>query len=360
MGNIDDLLKNICEMINTYKVEHLNLEENETSKTSMLKFLQFLKKYKIESLLGLDLSYNEKLQDLSSLGKIVESFKIRELKLVGCGMDTEKLIQLQSGISDSQIEKLDLSYNIDLECEDIIILPGMLKHDKIKSLKLCGCDLDEDDVEGFLRCEFDNLQIRSLDLSYNPNLGCEGISIVGETIRKMECEDLSLSGCSLDEECIKSLRISLNKHKMNDIDISDNPKLGQHLEEVVRLIKESVIENVKLSDCLFTSKQLLGLSEQFEKQNVKVKQLDLSDSIRIPDLEYVSSISKILPFVENEIIVCFPNEHGGKMQESLQSRLNQIKKKSQHITYQYVDACNIEFEGIEIIGEKGDGKRKKQ
>nr|XP_039270294.1 uncharacterized protein LOC120345001 isoform X1 [Styela clava]XP_039270295.1 uncharacterized protein LOC120345001 isoform X1 [Styela clava]XP_039270296.1 uncharacterized protein LOC120345001 isoform X1 [Styela clava] len=332
---VDVLITKIYELVEKFGTEYLNLEENETEPDFLKDLWRLLSKHKDNTLRGLDLSYNEHL-DFDSLGKIINSSELLQLKLVGCGLDTNMLENLQGTVTQeqSQVNDLDVSYNIDLISEDIIMLPSILGNGPILKLTMCGCDLSEDDVEGFKDPVYDNLEVEFLDVSYNSSLGPDGVSIVGESVKRMKCKNLGLSGCSLDEECVDSLRTSLCDHKLKQLDISDNPELGRCVGKVVSLVKETEIKSLKLSDCQITSKQVLSLSEELKKQKVVLEELNLSDMRSRPGTDYMSSLGKLLNSVEKKLIICFPQSSTDILRNYIQGILK-TEDKNLSIVYEY-------------------------
>lgn len=58
-----------------------------------------------------------------------------------------------------QISVLDVSYNTDLVAEDIAMLGNLLQKGSVKEISLRGCDLSEEDFEGFQGPSFEGKQV---------------------------------------------------------------------------------------------------------------------------------------------------------------------------------------------------------
>lgn len=286
--HIEKLIPIMCKLMAKCGTTELNIEESSGNGNCLAILDKNIRDNKV-TLLKLDLGYRNA-NDFKEAGDLFSS-GLTELRLVECNLQTDDILQMKT--EKSKINRLDISYNLDLDEESVQILPAILCKDEPLSISMEGCGLTIDDLTGFE--DFGSMKIRELGLSNNYTLENEGIEEVGRIARKHSTEEISLSSCGLEEDSLDHLMCGLEDHKLQRLNLSRNIGIASCPEKIGELMRKSGVVDVDLSNCRMTSSQIEHLAESMSKPCVKVEVLNLSDEERrTVDSRYVNSIRQIL------------------------------------------------------------------
>ncbi|XP_015225557.1 PREDICTED: leucine-rich repeat-containing protein 31 isoform X1 [Cyprinodon variegatus] len=216
---------------------------------------------------------------LQKLGRKADS---RILSLANCDLTATDLLELASLLQFlPQLEEMDVSWN-ELIGGSLTTLTSHLQHvSRIRTLKLCSCRLNADDVAALGEALTSVPLLELLDLSWNSSVGGGSLqSLLGRLPPSLR--ELHLVACqltALDAAALGELMAILPKICV--LDISCNPELTQEAEgggfrELASSLSHTVsLTTLRLQACGLTADSLYALGNSL-RCLPSLRELDLS------------------------------------------------------------------------------------
>ncbi|XP_077970962.1 uncharacterized protein LOC120328642 [Styela clava] len=331
--NINTLLPVICKILSTCNFKILNMSENDVSEKFLRKLLQTLDNTDlVKTLIGLDLSYNTNIQDFSLLADIMKKLPIEVLRLMNCGIIEEYLTSLTKNISEGKVKHLNLSYNPEMTSSCFEIIVPLLHKNGVDFLGLGECELTNEKINALRKSLQSGTSIRAFDVSYNECLEFGDESDLILLIKNHNVKDLNVSGCELTEDQVESMGKALRGHEFETLNISDNVSIRDGVKHVGEMVGTCPIINLDMSECMFNTRQLNTFVDELGFSQLET--LNISDSKRYVDTNYIKVVCKLVPKVKKELTVCFPRMSEGCL-DLLQTTLDHTGNKNLRITYGY-------------------------
>ncbi|XP_039249959.2 uncharacterized protein LOC120327686 [Styela clava] len=331
--NISTLLPTICNILSNCKSKILNVSENDISEEFLRKLSQTLDDTNlVKTLIGLDLSHNTSIQDFSSLADIMKKLPIEVLRLMNCGIIEENLKSLTINIFEGKVKHLNLSYNPEMTSSCFKIIVSLLHTNDVDFLGLSECELTNEKINALRESLQSGTSIRAFDISYNECLEFENKSDLILLIKNHNVKDLNVSGCELTEDQVESMGKALQGHKFETLNISDNVSIRDGVKHVGEMVGTCPIVNLDMSECMFNTRQLNSFVDELGSSQLKT--LNISDSERYVDTEYIKVVCKLVPKVKKELTVCFSRMSEGCL-DLLQTTLDHTGNKNLRVTYGY-------------------------
>jgi len=180
--------------------------------------------------------------------------KLRVIALRSCNLDAKKVDVIVEALTKNltSLESVDLSGNAVLSPDSLKRLLGSLRFAHVETLLLQNCALDAQKIEAVSERISLLTNLRSLDLSYNDQIGPSSWQTLIASLSNMEMEDLILRQCLDDDEQAEAVLQSLvgMKH-LRALDLSSNVKVSPgawHL--LLRLVQ---VTQIDVSSCSVAS-----------------------------------------------------------------------------------------------------------
>nr|XP_039251005.1 uncharacterized protein LOC120328552 [Styela clava] len=212
-----------------------------------------------------------------------------------------------------------------------MIVP-LLHKNGVDFLGLSECELTDEKIHTLRESLQSRTTIRAFDISYNECLEFGDESDLIVLIKNHDVKDLNVSGCELTENQVESMGKALQAHEFETLNISDNVPIHDGVKHVGEMVGTCPIVNLDMSECMFNTRQLNSFVDELGTSQLKT--LNISDSKRYVDTEYIKVICKLVPKVEKELNVCFSHMAEGCL-ELLQTVLDHTGNKNLRITYGY-------------------------
>ncbi|KAM4718190.1 leucine-rich repeat-containing protein 31 [Anableps anableps] len=215
---------------------------------------------------------------LQKLGKKADS---RSLSLAHCDLTATDLLELASLLQFlTQLEEMDLSWN-ELIGGSLTTLTSHLQHvGGIRTLKLCSCRLNADDVAALGEALTSVPALEILDLSWNSSVGGTLQSLLGRLHPSLR--ELHLVACQLTAVDAAALGGSVAAlPKLCVLDVSCNPLLTQKVDaggfrELAASLSHAVsLTTLRLQGCGLTPETLDALGASL-RCLPSVRKVDLS------------------------------------------------------------------------------------
>ncbi|XP_078679042.1 NLR family CARD domain-containing protein 4-like [Branchiostoma floridae x Branchiostoma belcheri] len=216
----------------------LRLKVEEHSKGEAVEYLSGMLENSLPDL-GLYLSFNESTIENCHIGdkfdKMVTFLQkvpgIRSLNLEGTGLTRSSLQALRQILPKlAMLEKLDLSDNPGICKDEITLLTGLVSNLKLTDLRLWGVGLGDVSLKSLVHVLHHLSHLEILDLSYN-SVGKEGMEPFAAIQQPVRLKELYLQHNKIGDVCLKSLagvmhHLSCLKH----LDLSNNNVRDEGME----------------------------------------------------------------------------------------------------------------------------------
>ncbi|XP_062393581.1 NACHT, LRR and PYD domains-containing protein 3-like isoform X2 [Sardina pilchardus] len=184
----------------------------------------------------------------------------RKARLVGCDLQEDSCKILASALqSNSLLKELDLSSNY-LGDSGVRLLSVGLKHTncKLETLRLAGCDLQEDSCKILASALQSNSLLKELDLSSN-YLGDSGVRLLSVGLKHTNCklETLRLAACKLSEKsCGIVATVLQSPNSLIDMDLRHNVLRDSGVQLLSKGLSSPhcKLQTLRLADCKLTDK----------------------------------------------------------------------------------------------------------
>ncbi|XP_039266366.2 ribonuclease inhibitor-like [Styela clava] len=170
----------------------------------------------------------------------------------------------------------------------------------VEKLRICNADLRATHLRNIFK-HIGNGKLKSINVSTNPKLGVEGVSVLGSMVSLCEIENVVISDCNLTAEAMKAFKENTRGAKLKKLNVSFNIKLGVEGVGVLGyIVSQSEVEEVFMRGCSLTAESMKAFKEN--ARDAKIKLLHLSWNMTLGD-EGLSTISEIVLQCHVETVV---------------------------------------------------------
>nr|XP_039269631.1 uncharacterized protein LOC120344462 isoform X2 [Styela clava] len=212
---------------------------------------------------NVSLTEYERTSDLRNLCDLLKKCeKIGEFKISECELTEQQLDKIMQAIPDQEIQMVNVFLTPDIQPKGWMKIGQITRKFKAANLAVTSCSLTEDKLSQ-LRVSLDRSMIFSFDLSRNSNLTESCMKQVGWIIQNCEIKELIMKYCNLTNGMLKSLRFSLREAaELDKINISGNDKLGDDgFVELAQISDVCKTEQLDISDCNISSQQIRSFED---------------------------------------------------------------------------------------------------
>nr|XP_039254927.1 uncharacterized protein LOC120331832 [Styela clava] len=309
MKNLKIYSKSLLKLLAKSETESLKIQAVELGDEDVYQLLEDIKDLNSEySLSVLSVSHNTKmgLEGFCKFGEILHILPVKTINLFDCDLTDDKLSNLFGSLKHKQISTLDVSGNTEIMHEGFKIIGQMSANSELRNLHVRCCELDEAKLKSLQSSCKSNTEISKLDVSYNITLGSEGMAELGRTVINFKVENLNIAGCALNKKLMEAFRLSIEKEKfmVEVLNISRNPKLENGIVEVARLLESCCMKKVNMSKCMLSAGNIHEFSSILREKNIQVETLNISENnpTFIATRRHAEAVCELLRNVSKELI----------------------------------------------------------
>nr|XP_039248043.1 uncharacterized protein LOC120325929 [Styela clava] len=197
-------LGNIC---SKYDVDEIHIFRARLEAQHLQVFLEYVEDGKFNSL---SIGDNYELGDegCALVGAVVVRCEVRKLRMRECDLKTSEVKAFRENVSDATLDSLDVSYNDNLNPSVYSEIGVLVTQCQLKNLAIKDCYLEPKGIKALKDNLGDNVELQTLDFSENKadKIGKEGLSMIGEIVRKCKVESLLMKDCKFDEDQLDTFK----------------------------------------------------------------------------------------------------------------------------------------------------------
>nr|XP_039269628.1 uncharacterized protein LOC120344461 [Styela clava]XP_039269629.1 uncharacterized protein LOC120344461 [Styela clava] len=192
--------------------------------------------------------------DVSKLCKLLENCKkLGEFKISECEFNEMQLEQIMQTIPEQKIQMVNVFLATDIQPDGWKKIGEITKKYKANSLAVTSCSLTEQKLAK-LRLSLGHWKVSRFDLSRNGDMNEICLNQVGGIVKDCETEELIMGYCNLSSGQMEALKVSLcdenGAAKLTKIDLSGNDKLGEDgFKELGKIGNMCKTKELDVSEC---------------------------------------------------------------------------------------------------------------
>ncbi|XP_077970701.1 NACHT, LRR and PYD domains-containing protein 4C-like [Styela clava] len=240
-----------------YNVECLLLQHVGLREIHLRNFLKHVGNGKLKEL---NVGWNENpgVDEAAVTGIIVSQCEVEKVRMVNCNLTAEAMKAFKENVRDAKLKKLDVSYNENLGVDGVAVTGIIVSQCEVEKVRMRGCNLTAEAIKAFKKNVRD-AKFKELDVGYNNYLGVEGVAVTGIIVSQCEVEIVGMWGCNLTAEAIKAFKENVQDAKIKWLDLSRNDvsKLGDEgLTTISEIVHQCQVQTLQMFLCGFNSDQL--------------------------------------------------------------------------------------------------------
>nr|XP_039250972.1 uncharacterized protein LOC120328523 isoform X2 [Styela clava] len=218
----------------------------------------------------LDFARNTKMspKGFKIIGNLVNQHDVKNVSLVGCQITQEEMISFDDGLGNATIMKIDIAYN-DKICSKFV--GDFVRRRQVQHLNMDHCKVNSEEIKEFEKGLGNATVLEILDVGANPDLGEDGLAVLGGIVKNGTLQEISLYENYLTISSVKAFDQAMGLDSTLtsvDFGFNENMEIGC-FEAIGNFTRIHEVKNISLAECL-ASKQLkafekgLGVSEHLE------------------------------------------------------------------------------------------------
>ncbi|XP_039250108.2 uncharacterized protein LOC120327812 isoform X2 [Styela clava] len=218
----------------------------------------------------LDFARNTKMSSngFKIIGNLVSRHDVKDVGLVGCQITQAEMISFDDGLGNATIMKIDIAYN-DKICSKFV--GDIVRRRQVRHLNMDHCGVNDEDMKEFEKGLGNATVLEILDVGANPDLGKDGLAVLGGIIKNGTLKKISLYENDLTLSSVKAFDQTMGLESTLttvDFGLNKNMEIGC-FEAIGNFTRIHEVKNISLAGCL-DSKQFqafekgLGVSEHLE------------------------------------------------------------------------------------------------
>ncbi|XP_077970675.1 NACHT, LRR and PYD domains-containing protein 4A-like [Styela clava] len=240
-----------------YNVEHLSLREVDLREIHLRNFLKHVGNGKLKEL---NVNNNENLGvgGVGVTGIIVSQCGVEKVCMWNCNLTAEAMKAFKENVRDAKFKELYVSYNRDLGVDGIAVTGIIVSQCEVEKVGMWECNLTAEAMIAFKENVRD-AKFKKLDVSGNRDLGVEGMAVTGIIVSQCEAEKVGMRHCNLTAEAMKAFKENVRDAKINWMDLSWNvvSKLGDEgLSTISDIVHHCQVQTLGMLGCNFNDDQL--------------------------------------------------------------------------------------------------------
>nr|XP_039250108.1 uncharacterized protein LOC120327812 isoform X2 [Styela clava] len=215
----------------------------------------------------LDCARNTKISSrgFKIIGNLVSRHDVKDVGLVGCQITQAEMHAFDDGLGNATIMKIDVAYN-DKICSEFV--GDIVRRRQVQHLSMGHCGVNDEDMKEFEKGLGNATVLEILDVGANPDLGKDGLAVLGGIIKNGSLQKISLYENDLTLSSVKAFDQAMGLESTLttvDFGFNNNMEIGC-FEAIGNFTRIHEVKNISLAGCL-DSKQFqafekgLGVSE---------------------------------------------------------------------------------------------------
>nr|XP_039266366.1 RAN GTPase-activating protein 1-like [Styela clava] len=131
--------------------------------------------------------------------------EIENVEISDCNLTTEAMKAFKENCLGAKLKKLNVSFNTNLGVEGVGVLGSIVSNSEVEEILMRGCILTAESMKAFKKYVGD-AKIKLLHLSWNMTLGDEGLSTISEIVLQCHVETVVMRGCDFNDDQLKRFK----------------------------------------------------------------------------------------------------------------------------------------------------------
>ncbi|XP_077970317.1 uncharacterized protein LOC120328523 [Styela clava] len=249
----------------------------------------------------LDFARNTKMspRGFKIIGNLVSQHDVKNVSLVGCQITQEEMISFDDGLGNATIMKIDIAYN-DKICSKFV--GDFVRRRQVQHLNMDHCKVNSEEIKEFEKGLGNATVLEILDVGANPDLGEDGLAVLGGIVKNCTLQEISLYENDLTISSVKAFDQAMGLNStLTSVDFGFNKTMGiECFEAIGNFTRIHEVKNISLAECL-ASKQLkafekgLGDSEHLELLDLSMNHYLKHDGIStLGEMGQICALRKLI------------------------------------------------------------------